>query len=121
MFGLISKIIFQVVVNGVGLLAIDYFVAGAVLSGGWIILLEISVVLAILNVLAKPVLKFIFGPIIVLTLGLFILILNAIILWFGTWLFPQYLIILIGWPLFWSTLIITLINIVFNIARKSKD
>jgi putative membrane protein len=118
MFKLISRFIFQILVNGLGILAISYIIEDVFFSGGWFELLEIAVVLAILNVLLKPVLKLIFGPLIFLTLGIFILILNAAILWVVVWLFPEYIIIPWGWSLIWATLIISLINFIFNTSRK---
>lgn len=120
MFNLISRFIIQVVANGLGILAISYLVAGVFFGGDWFILLKISALIAILNMLLKPVLKMIFGPIIFLTLGFFILVINAFILWLAIEIFPGYLIIPFGWSLFWSTLIISFINIFLGTGKKKK-
>ena len=74
MFGLISKFVFRVIANLIGLLVVSYLVAGVVLGGSWLEWLEVATVLALLNILLKPILKLIFGPIIFLTLGLFVLV-----------------------------------------------
>lgn len=120
MFRLISKFIAQLVANGLGILVISYLVAGVVFGGGWIILLKIATILAILNILLRPILKLIFGPLIFLTLGFFILVINAFMLWLGMKIFPGFLIIPFGWPLIWSTLIMSVINIIFGVGSKSK-
>ena len=44
-------------------------------------LLLIAFVLALLNWILKPILTLVFGPVIILTLGFGVLIVNAIILW----------------------------------------
>lgn len=118
MFGIISKFITQTIANGIGILAIAYLVNGAFFNGGWLELLEIAIVLAILNIIVRPILKLIFGPLIIITFGIFSLVLNGAILWAATFLFPQYLIIPFWWPLIWATLIISVINIIFGVARK---
>jgi putative membrane protein len=118
MFKLISKFIVQILVNGLGIWVIAKFVPSVIFSGDWLILAEVAAVLAILNVLVKPILKFFFGPLIVLTLGLASLLLNALILWAVTQIFPANLIIPVGWSLIWATLIISLINFAFNLAKR---
>ncbi len=118
MFKLISRFIFQIIVNGLGILAISYLIEDIFFNGGWLELLEIAVVLAILNVLIKPILRLLFGPLIFLTLGIFSLVLNAVILWVVVWLFPEYLVIPWGWSLIWATLIISFINSIFNLSKK---
>jgi putative membrane protein len=47
-----------------------------------------SVVLTLLQKIAKPVLKVLFLPINIVTLGLFSLVINVFILWLGTFLVP---------------------------------
>ncbi|HNW96366.1 MAG TPA: phage holin family protein [Candidatus Paceibacterota bacterium] len=119
MFKLISKFIIQILVNGLGIWIISEVVPGVSFSGDWLVLAEVAAVLAILNVLVKPVLKFFFGPLIILTFGLASLLLNALILWAVTQIFPTNLVIPVGWSLIWATLIISLINFAFNLAKKS--
>lgn len=119
MFKLISKFIIQILINGLGIWVIAKFIPGVIFNGGWLVLVEVAAVLAILNVLVKPILKFFFGPLIVLTFGLASLLLNALILWAVTQIFPTNLVIPVGWSLIWATLIISLINFAFHLARKN--
>lgn len=49
-----------------------------------------SFVLALLQKVAKPVLKILFLPINVVTLGLFSLVINVFILWLATYLVPGF-------------------------------
>jgi putative membrane protein len=55
-------------------------VPGLQFDGSWVALLGIALVLAVANVVVKPVLQVLSLPFIILTLGLFLLVVNAIVL-----------------------------------------
>ena len=56
----------------------------------WITLLLASFVLTFLQNIAKPVLKLLFLPINIVTLGLFSLVINVFLLWLATYLVPGF-------------------------------
>lgn len=67
----------------------------AYLSGGWLLGVEdfvaalwAAAVLSLLNALVRPVIGFLSLPITVLTLGLFALVLNALMLYLVAWVVP---------------------------------
>lgn len=65
------------------------FLPGAHLAGfGDAILLVL--VLAVLNAIVKPILKILGFPITILTLGLFLLVINAIIVLLADWILPGF-------------------------------
>ena len=117
---ILSRFIAQVLINALALLAVFYLVPETKFNGSWVELLEVALVLGLLNFLVKPVMKLFLGPLIVLTLGLFSLVLNAIIIWVVVQLFPALLIIPWGWPLVWSTIIISVINFILHLLARSK-
>ena len=47
-----------------------------------------AVVLGVLNALVRPVLLLLTCPINLLTLGLFVFVINAVVFWTATWLWP---------------------------------
>jgi putative membrane protein len=49
-------------------------------EGGWVALVIVAAVLAVLNAVVKPVVKLLSLPFIILTLGLFLLVVNAVML-----------------------------------------
>lgn len=55
-------------------------VDGLTFDGTWVNLVVIAAVLAILNAVVKPVAKLLSLPFIILTLGLFLLVVNAVML-----------------------------------------
>ena len=58
----------------------------------WTTLIVASVVLTLLQKIARPVLKILFLPINIVTLGLFSVVINIGLLWLATWLVPGFAI-----------------------------
>lgn len=68
------------IVNALALLAVAYFVPGIQVSGFAIAMIA-AVVIGLANILIKPILLILTLPITILTLGLFILIINGLLFW----------------------------------------
>jgi putative membrane protein len=67
--------------NALALWAVNRYVPGFAVSMDWGQLLLLALVLAILNFVLKPILDLIFAPVIIITLGFGVLIVNGIIVW----------------------------------------
>ena len=74
------KLFFSIAANAGILFAITYFLPEVTATGGWKLYLVGGVVLGMLNAFIRPILKFFGFPFILLTFGLFILVINAAIL-----------------------------------------
>lgn len=72
-------IIISLLVTAVAVMIAAYVLPGVSVSNFWSAL-AVAVVLAILNAFVKPILGFLAFPITLLTLGLFTLVINAIII-----------------------------------------
>ena len=68
------------ILNAVALLAVAFVLPGIAVASFWSAMLA-AVVLGLLNTLVKPLLILLTLPITVVTLGLFLLVLNALIFW----------------------------------------
>lgn len=77
----ITKAVLHVAGNAFALYLANRFVPGFVLSANFLQLATIALVLAALNFILKPVLTLLLAPLIVLTLGLALIVVNALILW----------------------------------------
>jgi putative membrane protein len=87
----------------------------------WKLLLLAGFILAILNTIIRPILKLISAPLIILTLGLFTVIINMATLWLLTQFVPEITIVGI-WAYFWATIIISLTNwIVGSFLKKESN
>lgn len=58
-------------------------------TGGWLGLVVIAVILAVVNALARPVVTILSLPIVLLTLGLFLLVINALMFGLTIWISDQ--------------------------------
>ena len=76
--------------------------------------LAAAVVLALLNALIRPLLYLFSIPFIVLTLGLFMVLINALLLELTAWLVKGFTIDGF-WPAFWGALLISLVSTLLNL------
>lgn len=61
-------------------------VDGLAFEGSWVALIGVALVFAGVNTVVKPVVKLLSLPLVVLTLGLFLLVVNALMLGLTIWL-----------------------------------
>lgn len=80
----------------------------------------VAVVLGLLNILVKPLLVIFTLPITFLTLGLFLLIINAIIIILADKLVTGFDVVNIWWALLFSLLLSLLQSILFSILKDTK-
>ena len=71
------RILAQVLLNGVGVVIAAKLVPGVSYSGGLLYLLLVGLVIGLINLLVRPLATFLSLPFIVLTLGLFYLVVNG--------------------------------------------
>ena len=106
------SILTRFLANLVGLWLAVQLVSGFQVNGSWKGYIIAALVLALLNLLVKPMLKLITFPLIIATLGLFGLVINALILWLASQFAGGYITISGSWALLAATVILTAINIV---------
>ncbi len=105
------KLIFHVIAGILGFWLAVRFVPGVELTGSWQTLVLAGVILGLINFFIKPIINLITMPLRMLTLGLFGLAINLLIVWVvGDILFPGELEIHGIIPLFWTTAIIFVVN-----------
>ena len=56
-------------------------VPGVTYAGGWLPILGVALVFGVVNAFVRPVAKILTFPIVILTLGLFLLVINGFMLW----------------------------------------
>lgn len=77
-------------------------------------LLAASLLLGILNAVLKPIIMFLALPLLVFTLGLFMFVINALLLYFVGFLLSPYFSVDTFWSAFWGALIISVVAVVLN-------
>lgn len=95
----------------IAILIAAYLVPGSYVTLGGAVVA--AIVLGVLNLLLKPILFLLTLPITILTLGIFSLILNALLVWLASAIVPGFA--LAGfWSAFLFSIVLTLINWLFH-------
>ena len=111
------SIIIRIFSNSIALWIAHWLVPGFVVNGGVKEFVIGGFVLGLLNLVVKPVLKFISTPIIILTLGIFSLIINGFLLWLVSYFIP-FVSIQTASALIWATIIVSFANVVITSVSK---
>ena len=112
--------IIRILGNSLALYAASWLVPGFVFTGWIKEYLYAGVVLGLLNLIVKPALKMISLPIIILTLGLFTIVINALILWAVDYIFDFVNIVDIM-SLVLATIVISIVNMMISGLTKAAD
>jgi putative membrane protein len=115
---LVSKIILSFFSSAIALWAATYFVPGFELSFDLKPFLTVIVVFTALNVFLRPILKLIMSPVIILTLGLGIILVNALVLYLLDFVLVEITINGLS-ALLYATLIISVINVLIHFSAKN--
>lgn len=93
---------------------------------GWVVYAAMAIILSLVNALVRPLLKLLTCPLILLTLGLFTLVINALTLLISSAIANNWL--KVGfyvdgfWPAFWGAIIVSVVSVVLNaFIRDEKD
>ncbi|MBW6441350.1 phage holin family protein [Patescibacteria group bacterium] len=97
------KNIIKFLINGFAVYATAYLLSGVNVSN-FMAALIVALVLAILNMLAKPFLIILSLPITILTLGLFTFVIDAIIVLFASTLIPDFTV-----DTFWTAMLFSVV------------
>lgn len=109
--------------------AVAIFVAikllpGLYFNGPWWQLGIVALILGLLNALVRPLLAVLTCPLILLTLGLFILVINAVMLLLTAWAAEKFGIdfhVAGFWAAFWGALVVSVISAALNLFMKEEN
>ena len=75
------QILLRLLINAAALWAATRVVPGISFVGDWRLLFAVALVFGVLNVLVRPVVTLLTLPLLIVTLGLFTFVVNALMLW----------------------------------------
>lgn len=107
------------IINALVLMIIAYVVPGVEVVSFYSALIT-ALVLALVNAVIKPILILLTLPINILTLGLFTLIINAVLFWLVS-TFVKGFYIDGFWPAFWAALLFSIFSIVVNFLTTEES
>lgn len=116
----LQRLIVSYISNFIAFIIASYTIPGFEVTNVFIDLLWLVAIFTLLNILIRPVIRSLLTPLIILTFGLFIVAINAGMLWLLDFL-SLHITINGTLPLVYTTLIISLINIILSISVKSTN
>lgn len=78
---LLKRILLGILANGATLYLVTYALDEVNYTGGWKFFMIAGIFIGLLNVIVKPILKLLSLPFVLLSAGLFLIVINAVILW----------------------------------------
>lgn len=111
---ILGKLIILVISNALAVFVATRFVSGITIEPTLLHFIEAGAVLGLVNTFIKPIIKFFSFPFIILTLGLFTIVINIILLFFVSFILPSFAIETIS-AAFWGVVLISLVNYLISI------
>ncbi len=108
------------VFNTVALFVATWLLSGLSYGSDWWALLVAGLVFTLVNTFLKPVLMILSIPFIIVTLGIFYLLINVFMLYLTHWIVPQFTIASFWWAVL-AAIIVSTVNMILNsfIGRPS--
>jgi putative membrane protein len=113
-----TKFIIRWAINAVALYVAVLIVPGIALRGTWTDVIWLALIFGLLNALLRPLLKFLTCPLIILTLGLFTILINT-----GMLMLTSRIGQVLGfglsvdgfWPAVFGSLVISIVSVVMSV------
>jgi len=122
------RFVMRIVVTAIALWAATRLVSGITFHGNWLDLACVALVFGILNSVIRPILTFLAFPLLIVTLGLFTFVLNAVMLLLTSALSSKFgfdFHVAGFWPAFWGAIVIGIVSFLLSMflpdARRSRE
>jgi phosphoserine phosphatase RsbU/P len=117
-------LLLRILVNAAALWVATEIVPGVEHTGPWTSLLLVALVFGLLNAFVRPILKLLTCPLILLTLGLFTFVINAIVLWLTSAISGS---LGLGfhvsgfWAAFLGALVVTVVSVLLSVVLRDAE
>ncbi len=120
-----TKFILRLLINAIALYLAVLIVPGIDLGTNLVSLIWLALIFGIVNALFRPLLKFLTCPLIILTLGLFTLVINTFLFWLTSVIGQSFgIALLINDPVWWNAflggLIVSIVSVVMTLILKDE-
>lgn len=118
------KLLMRWVATAIAIFVAVKLLPGLHFNGPWWQLGIVALIFGLLNALVRPVLRFLTCPLIIITLGLFLLVINAMMLWLTARAADSFGIdfrVSGFWSTFWGALVISVISAALNLFIRDED
>ena len=121
------KLVIRWLINFLALFAAAWLVPGIHVddSGGWMVFAVMAIILGLVNAILRPLLKLLTCPLILLTLGLFTLVINGFTLWLSSWIainwFDVGFYVDGFWAAFLGGLVVSIVSLILSAILMDED
>ncbi|MCB0156232.1 MAG: phage holin family protein [Anaerolineae bacterium] len=121
------KLLIRWVITGLSLLAAAWLVPGIRVDDGnaWVAVAVMAIILGLVNAIVRPVLTLLSCPLIILTLGLFVLVINGLTLWLASTIAVSWFGVgfyVDGfWAAFLGALIVSVVSVILSTFVKDDE
>jgi len=118
-----TRFILRWIINAVAIFLAIRFVPGISLGGNWVEILWLALIFGLINAFLRPLLQILTCPLIILTLGLFTLLINTFLFWLTAQvgqIFGIHMTISGFLPAFLGGLVISAVSIFLSLILKDE-
>ncbi len=120
------RLIVRWAISIVALFAAAWIVPGIEVEGNaWVVFAAMAVILGLVNAVIRPILKLLTCPLILLTLGLFVLVINGVTLMLASWIAVN--VFGVGFrvngflPAFFGALVVSVVSVLLSLFVPDKE
>jgi putative membrane protein len=112
----------RLLISAAALWAATRLVPGVTYTGGWVPFLGVALVFGVVNAFVRPVAWVLTFPVVILTLGLFLLVINGCMLWLTSALSDA---LGLGfrvegfWAAFWGALVVSIVSGMLSLMLRA--
>ncbi|MCC6568060.1 MAG: phage holin family protein [Anaerolineales bacterium] len=120
-----TKFILRLCINAIALYLAALILPGIALNGEPMSIVWLALIFGLVNALFRPLLKFLTCPLIILTLGLFTLVINTFLFWLTSVIGQSFGIMLsisdpVWWNAFLGGLVVSVVSVVLTLILKDE-
>jgi putative membrane protein len=120
-----TRFILRWVINAIALYLAILILPGIDLRSGLVSIIWLALIFGFVNALFRPLLKFLTCPLIMLTLGLFTLVINTFLFWLTSVIGQSFgLDLIISDPVWWNAflggLVVSIVSVIMTLILKDE-
>jgi putative membrane protein len=121
------KLIIRWIITSIAVAAAAWLIPGITIEGtnGWWAVAVMAIALGLVNAILRPILALLSCGFIVVTLGLFMLVVNGLTFWAGSWVAVNWFNVgfyVDGlWPAILGSIVVSIVSLLLSVFLKDKE
>jgi putative membrane protein len=120
-----TKFILRLAINAIALYLAVYFLPGIDLRSNLVSIVWLALIFGLVNALVRPLISILTCPLIILTLGLFTLVINTFMFWLTSVIGQSFgIALIISDPVWWNAflggLVVSIVSVVMTLILKDE-